>query len=655
VEAIVTVKWEDGRLRFPNGVALDVAARGPRAAVTWSGGALLLHSSSAELADEADDTLELLVRHPLRRPIHTWVPHLTPERGNVMGDWVFRSPAVLVSDETIALAFIPDLDDVSNAEGWRAWLDYDAARSEVTLAAGSYRPSGHVFFEREPARLSGRPVTLRLHVLASRRAQDRENPYGMVARWLWKRWGRPRLQRSPPVAFSKAMSHVVTWAFSREGWEESVWQSVLLPDGTRAGGPVFIVDVTRHPSVPPERRQWREPPSIWNQAWFSTQRCANGLLRYARQVASRDLEDRARKMTEIGLAAPQKDGLFPAVLLKRDPDSARDWRWSNSDRRPPSASEDACHLVDAAITCRMLVEWHVLTGDLRALARARAFAGRLLRLQRPSGAFPGWVEPDGRVPAELAEGAESAVSVSLLFELAALGTANVPAAWHDRAIATLAFLEDVAREGRWEDFETYYSCARWGAPEQLGRRVARNGVYKQNTLAIFWCAEAFLQAWRATRTRRYLHLARRAIDELSLYQAVWDPRFLPAPAHGGFGVMNADSEWNDARQSLFAPLYLDLGRELRDRELVERGVSALRASFSMMYCPENAAVARAYERRFPFFGPESYGFTMENQGHDPSEPIGTFTIFTWGNGSALATAATVRDRFPEIAREYGLT
>jgi hypothetical protein len=188
----------------------------------------------------------------------------------------------------------------------------------------------------------------------------------------------------------------------------------------------------------------------------------------------------------------------------------------------------------------------------------------------------------------------------------------------------------------------------------MGRRVSRNGVYKQNTLSIAWCAEAFLHAWRATGTSSFLHVARRCIDELSLYQAVWDPPFLPAPAQGGFGVMNADSEWNDARQSLFAPLYLDLGREMADRELTERGASALRASFSMLYCPENAALARAYERRFPFFGPESYGFMMENQGHGAAEPIGTFTIYAWGNGSALAAAATVRDRFPEVARDCGL-
>jgi hypothetical protein len=441
---------------------------------------------------------------------------------------------------------------------------------------------------------------------------------------MWSRWGRSHQRPAPP--FAALLRHVVRWAF--EGWAESVWQEI--DEFTAA--PVVIVDVNRHPSVPVGKRTWREPRSIWNQAWFSTQRCANGLFRYARQIGSVDLEGRARKMTRVALAAPQHDGLFPSVLLA----TGDGWRWTSSDRRPPSVSEDACHLVDAAFTARKLLEWHELTGE--GLDRVKALGDRLLRLQRPSGAFPGWVERDGRVPAELAEGPESAVSVSLLFELGQEGA----------ALRGIDFLEGVAREGRWEDFETYYSCAPWGTP---GRKVARNGVYKQNTLSIFWCAEAFVHAWRATREARHLDLARRCIDELSLYQAVWDPPFLPAPAHGGFGVMNGDCEWNDARQSLFAPLYLELGQELGDAELTERGVAALRASFSMMYCPENAALARAYRARFPFFGPESYGFTMENQGHDVRQPIGTFTIYTWGNGSALAAVAAARDRFPEIPLE----
>ena len=375
------------------------------------------------------------------------------------------------------------------------------------------------------------------------------------------------------------------------------------------------------------------------------QRCANGLWRYARQVGSPDLEHRARLMTELALAAPQKEGLFPAVLVAEE---GGGWRWSNSDRRPPGASEQACHIADAAFTCRKLVEWHALTGDARAFAYVEAFARRLVSLQRPSGAFPGWVEPDGRIPAVLAEGPESAMAVSLLLELAR-------PEFRDAALRGVSFLEGVASE--WSMGRTSRRTTR--APgggafrSKSGAAWRCSGVYKQNTLSMAWCAEAFLQAGRATKDASRIALARRCIDERSLYQAVWDPPFLPAPAHGGFRVMNADSEWNDARQSLFAPLYLELARETGDAELTERGVSALRASFSMLYCPENAALARAYERRFPFFGEESYGFMMENQGHNPAEPIGTFTIFSWGNGAALAAVATVRDQFPEIAREHG--
>jgi len=70
----------------------------------------------------------------------------------------------------------------------------------------------------------------------------------------------------------------------------------------------------------------------------------------------------------------------------------------------------------------------------------------------------------------------------------------------------------------------------------------------------------------------------------------------------------------------------------------------------MLYCPENEQARGQYERRYPFFGEESYGFMMENISHGGpgSEPIGPFTIYTWGNGAALATAAEVLDRYGQV-------
>lgn len=645
---------------LPNVAVLDIAAKGFGAELRMQGDALVLF---AEAHDDdlpprkgrpKDDTLRLVIQHPLENAKHVFVPQLCPEPGDVMGDRIFRAPAIIVANDDLALAIIVDVDDLPEPMSYRTWLDYDHPARTITFGVGQYREKGHVFYERAPSeRYDGEEVKHRFHFVASMEAADLENPFGMAARWMWERWGSREHLATPAPPYATHLERIVRWAFSHEhGWADSVWQPVRL-DGdppVEAGAPVFIVDVNRHPSIPLEKRTWREPRSIWNQAWFSTQRCANGLLRYARQIGSEDLGRRAREMTEIALAAPRDArGLFPAVLRANDDDT---WHWTSSDRRPPSTSAEACHIVDAAFTCRMLLEWHALTGDDRALAFVQRFAERLLLLQRPSGAFPGWVEPDGRVPPELAEGPESAVAVTLLLELApkAIGFGE---SFLEAAYRGLHFLERVAADARWEDFETYYSCARWGEPDQIGKKVLRNGVYKQNTLSMFWCAEAFFHAWRDSESAAYAELARRCLDELSLYQAVWSPRYLVVPAHGGFGVMNADSEWSDARQSLFAPLYLEMGTAFGDRELVERGISALRASFVMLNCPENE-IGSFYEREYPFFGPESHGFMMENQNHSGDKIVGTFTIYSWGNGSALAAVATVRDRFPALAKEHGL-
>ncbi|MBK6519131.1 MAG: hypothetical protein IPG04_34585 [Polyangiaceae bacterium] len=633
------------RLELPDGRALELEARG--ATLTTSASSILIEAELPRSGSSPGVGVELV--HPLEAAAHVFVPHLAPSDEHVMAESIFRAPAIVLADRALALALIPDLSDVAQQVGTRAWLDYDHPARRARLFAGDFVEDGHVFYRRRDLEARGQRVRLRLHVVTSQAPADLADPYGMTSRFLWGRWGKPAhaeggSQRAP---FTDYARHVVSWAFGPGGWSDSVWQTLDARPGG-AGAPVFIVDVSRHPSVPKDQRSWREPRSVWNQAWFSTQRCANGLLRHARRIGSLALEDRARRMTKVALSAPQRRGLFPSVARPArgsGPDTWDGLEWTSSDRRPAGTSGDAVHLVDASFTCRLLLEWAALTPEPSASSYVDRYVERLTSLQRPSGAFPGWVEPNGDVSSELLESAESAMSVALLFEHA---RASGSSASLEAARRGLCFVEEVIADARWEDFETYYSCAPWGAGDQLGRRVERNGVYKQNTLSIAWAADAMLRAFDALGDERQLRLARRCAGELSLYQAVWDPPFLPAPAHGGFGVMNADSEWNDARQSLFAPLYLELYRHTGDQELLERGVAALRASFTMMYCPENAATRAAYERRFPFFGPESYGFMMENQGHGGGEPIGTFNIFTWGNGSALATAAKVHDLYGDV-------
>ena len=133
-------------------------------------------------------------------------------------------------------------------------------------------------------------------------------------------------------------------------------------------------------------------------------------------------------------------------------------------------------------------------------------------------------------------------------------------------------------------------------------------------------------------------------------QASWQPPFMYVNVLGGFGVMNSDGEWNDSRESLFSEVILRYGEELDLGEYTQRGLAALRASFVMMYAPENPKTKAQWEKRHPFFGPEDYGFTMENYGHGgKTSPegmgMGVFTIYDWGNGAAAEAVNRLVDHY----------
>ncbi|HEY0826948.1 MAG TPA: hypothetical protein VGE40_02540, partial [Bacilli bacterium] len=73
-----------------------------------------------------------------------------------------------------------------------------------------------------------------------------------------------------------------------------------------------------------------------------------------------------------------------------------------------------------------------------------------------------------------------------------------------------------------------------------------------------------------------------------------------------------------------------------------RSLWAMKASFYMMYCPENPVVKNLYEQVHSHFDELDYGFHMENFNHHDGtsvQGLGEFTIFDWGNGAAAASLA----------------
>ncbi len=599
-------------------------------------------------------------------PDFWWTPHLTRNEGDAIAQHVFRSPAIIAAEGSRTLVMTPDLDCCGSVDTAPWFMDLDAPAKTFWLGLSKTKVASHVGYEKVPGMtLPAGALELAFFYTVYEDENNPPNPWGKVSGFLWDRYGRPRAQQGAPgtVPMDRYISHVYQWAF--DSWGDAVWQEFDL-DGKRVGAPAFIVNTTQSPNYEGEPNL-REFVSIWNQAWFSSLRSASGVMRYARRTKNADLQERARMTKEFALAAPMREGIFPSVyrteMDRIEIDGERYKRskgwdtgyWTNSNRVPweREVTDQWFHVLDSSWTCLLMLRWYEeLEQDPRLLEYAAQYADKLLTLQDDRGFFPAWLDPETLEPSEaLHDSPESAMSVTFLLKLA---EATERPHYREAALRALdAVIREIIPIGRWEDFETYWSCCAFGKREFYGKRIPRNAMYKQNTLSMFWTAEALLEAYRTTGEARYLEWGRRTLDELSMAQQVWKPPFISVPALGGFGVMNFDGEWNDSRQSLFAELFMQYYKETGDPDLFERGVSALKSSFIMMYCPENPEVKALWEKVWPFFGPEDYGFTMENYGHGGAanpegEGMGSFTIYDWGNGAAAEARNRIHDHFGDV-------
>lgn len=619
---------------------------------------------------DVKDTLHLddwrVSIRPAFNPTFHWAPHLSPTPDHIIAQHVFRAPALIVSDSSRYLAIVPDLDLVGREAQPTWYMDLDAPGNVLSIGVSRSVVKEHVLFRRSSGQtIAPGKFQLAFYVFTSRDKSMLENPWRQPLAFMYEKWFRPLSETGQPVTGSLEpyVQYAYRWAF--DTWRSQVWQEFSV-NGKRVGAPVFIVNVTQSPNYPGPVNE-REFRSVWNQAWFSSLRSASGLYRYARRVNNAEWMRLARMTKELALAFPQRNGLFYSVagtemekVRDQNKEVARSKGWNtlyfgNSNRNPvkawQSAREAPFHILDMSWTAYLMLKWHTeLEPDPRLVDYAKRYGERLLSLQDTSGFFPGWLDVKTEQPLDyLNRSPESSMSVTFLLKLYQI---TEDAKYLEAAKRAMhAVMENVIPVGQWEDFETYWSCSRV-LDSLVGQKVVRNNAFKQNTLSMFWTSEALINMYEVTGDKRYLRTGRRVLDELLMYQATWQPPFIPIRALGGFGVMNGDGEWNDSRQCLFAELMIRYGRELQLPEYVDRGVAALKSSFVMMYCPENPETREQWEKVYPFFDEKDYGFMMENYGHEGETNaeglgIGEFTIYDWGNGAAAEAYNRLRDYYGE--------
>ncbi|MCP4709574.1 MAG: hypothetical protein GY869_13185, partial [Planctomycetes bacterium] len=593
---------------------------------------------------------------PAFQPDFHWSPHLTPTDDTIIDQHCFRSPALIVRSENKSLTLIPDLHLIKQTTPTRWYLDLNAPKNTLTLGMSDYDVERGLFYVRKHgAAYPAGKVEIGFYLFTSNNPTELENPFRRSLAFLWQNYGQDLFESGLPLKpqLEPYIRHTYNWAFNT--WADSIWQEFEL-DGKTVGAPVFIVNVTQSPNYPGPINE-REFRSIWNQAWFSSLRSASGLFRYARRTGDQDLLEKSLLTKELALAAPLNQGFFDTVIATemetieidgQNCNRSKGWQtafWGNSDRnpvnRPPGqprirdCSIAPYHVLDMSWTTLLMLRWYEeLEEDSRLLDYAQTYAHNLLKLQDPDGFFPAWLNKSTLKPLGIIDQSpETSMSVTFLLKLYQLTSDQK---YKTAALKAMdAVINDIVSQGRWEDFETYWSSSSYCSSDLIGKKITRNNMYKQCNFSIFWTAEALFEAYKTTGSQKYLKIGQQVLDELLMTQASWQPPYMYVNVLGGFGVMNCDGEWLDSRQSLFAEIIVKYGLELNHDEYIQRGLAALRSSFVMMYCPENPQTKLQWEKRHPFFGPEDYGFTMENYAHGGrTSPegvgMGVFTIYDWG-------------------------
>ena len=612
-------------------------------------------------------------------PDFTHLPAYKRSPGDVVGDRAFFSPAAIVQTGGLFAAIVPDVDKINahavyaqearpQKHRWIFGVPIDSSRISLPAVLDLELVSGmtshpllaygmmdviteqHVFWRHENAggtlvrTLSGPVVRYGMDLLLAADAAPYTG-YQRVPRFMWARYGSHHMQRPRPQAMPLADYATTLYpaSFAYKGF------TVEFP----AGAPEMV---HRDPNGPDDWNSWREwemdglPVGMlrltapqwfhltYNTAWWNNVADAHGFYYWGQRLGDASLIDKARRIVNLTLAAPQDEGLFPALYdlnerrWKRslwqfpsqgyDPDETRTyWNWEVSDY----------HTASASVTAGYLMEFYrVFEEDPRILAYVRRFGGFLIDRMAPDGSIPAWFD-EGLVPRpSMRWNAEGGANVWVLSELyRATGEERY------RSAATRAaqfLIDEVLPTQRWVDFEALYSCA----VKAETFFDARTGQPPRNAMAMSWALQGFVSLFETTGDRQYLDAAEAVADYASLLQTVWAPHYIiTAYPFGGFSSQIGDAEWLDQRDHRFAGILVRLGLLTGRQDLIERGVAASRSSLALVTHPRHVQNGIYNVPTFPLgLGPEN----IDHEGF-PQTPLRSGP--SWAEVGGLMAAADV--------------
>lgn len=550
-------------------------------------------------------------------PDFVFTPALRPEENDLIGDHTFRSPALIVQRAHDFAALVPDVRDIDVRERRiQSGADVRVDSASVPMLSYGLLPwvkRSHVYYAHaDSMSVALGDTTVRFGYFLFLNAESGERTgYREVVRFLWNEYGRPSLA-APGGPQGEPFA-----AYINRAWYTYLPQVAL--DTLYEGLPVTLLRQGRlawSNKLPPAADN-----DAWFNVWFNSLRTAYGMLVFGREQGDQRLVDRAGRVLNLALAAPNGRGIAPSIFYM----DSLGGHWVADHAWGGIRNGEYFAMFHNAWTCYWLLQWSDLQPARSAeiIAYTTRFADFLSAHQRESGVIPSWYHPVTLQPATEfgEENAETAGAALFLAEMA-LRTHDVR--YRDAAIRAMAYIfRDIVPGQKWFDFETFFSCSR----KPLGFFDRFTHQHPQNTLSMHQAAEACLALYRVTGDVMYRERGEEILDYLCLYQQVWSPRWLSCRLFGGFGVQNTDGEWSDSRQAYVAVTLMRYYQVTGRREYFERAVAALRAQFSLF---ESATSPR----------------TAENYAHSAADKLAGVTGLHWGTGSAVVSIHL-------LAREFG--
>ena len=572
-------------------------------------------------------------------PDFTHVPCVKRAPDDIVADQIFDAPATIVQKGGLQAALVPDLDLLNQEvvyakgarplEGTRGFrVPVDPARismpaiMDLDLKSGltpnavfafgwaDFITEQHMYWRHENKNgamvreLSSNNVHYGFDLFVSADAPPFTG-YQPISRHLWQRYGshyfaKPRPQVMPFSEYAK-VCFPAAFAYKGDIEKDTKHYAEKKPYDLNDSGPLptwleFELDAKPCGGIRATPAQWYY--DIQFSPWWNNAHDAVGMYWWGKR-GDATLIDKARRMVNLALAAPQQEGVFPSIYNYKDkrwvgcywkPTDANIhwqfpttwqpkqiprtfWDFHSDYYQTSAASKTAVYLLRYTQRCE---------DDPRIFPFVRAYGDFIVAHLDSSGCLPAWFTAKLEPVRALRFNAEGGIHIWLLAELhAATGEQK----YLDAAQRMAEFLQkEILPKQRWYDFETFYSCSI--KPEDFYDSFT--GQWPQNTLSMQWAMDGLASLYQATHDAQHLRLAESVADFAGFYQAVWQPHYIiTAYAFGGYRSQNSDAEWLDMRQTVFGEAYMRLGLLTGRQDFLERGVATLRASFAIINHPRN--------------------------------------------------------------------